>query len=118
MASAKNGYMGEGSKKEAAAMINPYRKWLERRPDPSSIDAERMQVAEEIAGREVLHKIHPTLDEDEKRADITLFLQTLITHSFHGVEVIFFITLIDFSFYCCLHFLFFHDASFFLITFI
>ncbi|XP_074323384.1 uncharacterized protein LOC141660307 [Apium graveolens] len=91
MASAKNGNMSEGNKAPAVAQINPeinpYRKWLECQPDPSSIAAETMQAAEEIAWKEVLYKIHPTWDDEEKRADITLFLRTLINHSFPGVEV-------------------------------
>lgn len=86
--------------REMANNINPYREWLESWPDPSTISAETMQVAEEIAWKEVLYKIHPTMDEDEKRADITRFLQTLITHSFPEVEVIF-ITFI-LLFYCSL----------------
>ncbi|KAK1364849.1 PAP-associated domain-containing protein [Heracleum sosnowskyi] len=63
-----------------------FRQLLESRPDPSTISAEIMAVAEKITWNEVLFRIHPTLDEFEKRADIILFLQEMVTQSFEGIQ--------------------------------
>lgn len=76
---------------EAATNDNVFRQLLEDPPDPSRISAERMEVAEKITWKEVLFTLHPTVDDQEKRADIILYLQTIITNSFEGIQVIFLI---------------------------
>ncbi|XP_074323385.1 uncharacterized protein LOC141660308 [Apium graveolens] len=64
-----------------------YYQWLpDSRPDPSTISTEIMAVAEKATWKEVLFRIHPTLDEHEKRADIILFLQEIVTQSFDGIQ--------------------------------
>lgn len=72
----------------ASETTNEYREQLESQPDPSTISAKIMAVAEKITWKEVLFRIHPTWDEFEKRAGIILFLQTMVTHSFEGIQVI------------------------------
>lgn len=69
------------------ATSDEYQLLPQSRPDPSAISAKIMAVAEKITWKEVLFRIHPTLDEHEKRADIILFLQEIVTQSFDGIQV-------------------------------
>ncbi|XP_019159819.1 PREDICTED: uncharacterized protein LOC109156416 isoform X2 [Ipomoea nil] len=46
-------------------------------PDPSAIDVDIWALAEETA-QEVVNYIHPTMDSEEKRKDVTDFMQRLI----------------------------------------
>lgn len=72
----------------ASRATNEYRQQPESRPDPSMISAEIMEVAEKTTCKEVLFRVHPTLDENEKRVDVILYLQA-IAQSIEGVQVIF-----------------------------
>lgn len=74
-------------KSQNATNINKIRQELESGRDPSMISAESMEAGEKAAWKEVLLKISPTLDADEKRADIIVFLQTIISQYFKGIQV-------------------------------